>query len=98
MYRCSSGPAGPLTALAREPCAHAVAPHVERQPVRPQSDRSDADAAGGEGGPPLRLTSLASLALTAPGKERSREVCRVAVSFRRAGLLLWRIRIWLNHL
>src|SRR6266436_892604 len=52
----------------------------------------------GHDGPPLRLTSLASLALTAPGEERGREICRIAVTFRRAGLFLWRIRIWLHHL
>src|ERR1700676_4223296 len=52
----------------------------------------------GHHGPPLRLTSLASLALTAPGEERGREVRRIAMSFRRAGLFLWRIRIWLHHL
>src|SRR5258705_13852994 len=47
---------------------------------------------------PLRLTSLASFALTAPGEERGREVCRIAVSFRRAGLFLWRVRVRLHHL
>src|SRR6266849_1841982 len=52
----------------------------------------------GHDGPPVRLASLASLALTAPGEERGGEVCRIAVSFRRAGLFLWRIRIWLQHL
>src|SRR5882762_1136896 len=52
----------------------------------------------GHDGPPLRLTSLASLALTAPGEERGREVCRIAVSFRRAGLFLWRVRVRLHHL
>ena len=41
-------------------------------------------------GPPLRLASLASLALTAPREEISREICRIAVAFRRAGLSLWR--------
>jgi hypothetical protein len=46
----------------------------------------------------LRLTSLASLALTAPREERSREICRIAVPFRRAGLFLRRIRIWLHQL
>src|SRR5258705_12794920 len=52
----------------------------------------------GHHGPPLRLASLASLALTAPREERGREVCRVAVSsLRRAGVFLWRIRIWLHH-
>src|SRR6267143_1314004 len=49
-------------------------------------------------GPPLRLTSLASLALTAPREEIGREICRIAVSFRRAGLFLWRIQVWLDHL
>src|SRR5438046_5224402 len=52
----------------------------------------------GHDGPPPRPTSLASLALTAPREQRSREICRIAVSFRRAGLLLRRIRIRLNHL
>src|SRR6202011_2491782 len=52
----------------------------------------------GHHGPPLRLTTLASLALTAPGEERGREVRRIAMSFRRAGLFLWRIRIRLHHL
>src|SRR6266404_2626511 len=52
----------------------------------------------GHDGPPLRLTSPASLALTAPGEERSREICRIAVTLRRAGLFLRRIRIWLQHL
>src|ERR1700676_4136911 len=48
--------------------------------------------------PPLQLTSLASLALTTPREERGREVCRIAVSFRRARLFLWRIRVRLHHL
>src|SRR5260370_25611107 len=52
----------------------------------------------GHDGPPLRLTSLASLALTAPGEERGREVCRIAVSFRRAGVFFLRVRVWLHHL
>src|SRR5260221_14710085 len=53
----------------------------------------------GHDGPPLRLTSLASLALTAPREERGREIRRIAVSFRRqAGLFLPRIRVWLHHL
>src|SRR5258705_13995902 len=52
----------------------------------------------GHDGPPLRLTSLASLALTAPGEERGREVCRIAVSFRRAGVFLWSVRVRLHHL
>ena len=51
----------------------------------------------GHDGPPLRLTSLASL-LTAPGEERSREIRRIAVTYRRAGLLLWGIRVRLHHL
>src|SRR5258707_13341858 len=41
----------------------------------------------GHDGPPLRLTSLASLALAAPREERGREVCRVAVSYRRGNVL-----------
>src|SRR5882757_8522868 len=42
---------------------------------------------------------LPLLALPAPWEQRGREVRRIAVSFlRRAGLLLWRIRIWLHHL
>src|SRR5712664_532170 len=45
----------------------------------------------GHDGPPLRLTSPASLALTAPGEERSREICGIAMSFRRARLFLWRV-------
>src|SRR5258708_31523071 len=44
----------------------------------------------GHDGPPLRLTSLASLALTAPWEEGGREVCRIAVSYWRGGLLFWR--------
>src|ERR1700730_15025452 len=43
------------------------------------------------------LTSLASL-LTAPGEERSREIRRIAVTERRAGLFLWRIGIRLHPL
>src|SRR5260370_42019841 len=42
--------------------------------------------------PTLRLTSLASLALAAPGEERGREVCRIAESFRREGVLFCRGR------
>src|ERR1700738_4341943 len=42
--------------------------------------------------------SLLRLALTAPREEIGREICRIAVSFRRAGLFLWRIRVWLHHL
>src|ERR1700738_5718171 len=42
--------------------------------------------------------SLLRLALMTPREERGREICRIAVSFRRAGLFLWRIRIWLHHL
>src|ERR1700738_3362149 len=38
------------------------------------------------------------LALTAPREEIGREICRIAVSFRRLGLFLRRIRIWLHHL
>src|SRR6266404_8778354 len=41
---------------------------------------------------PLRL------ALMAPWEERGREICRIAVSLRRAGFFLWRIRIRLHHL
>src|SRR5712671_6503536 len=42
---------------------------------------------------------LPLLALPAPWEQGGREVCRIAVSFlRRAGLFLWRIRIWLHHL
>src|SRR5260370_6811070 len=52
----------------------------------------------GHDGPPLRLTSLASLALTAPREEIGREICRIAVSFRRAGVFLWRIRVWVRPL
>src|SRR6201997_3121542 len=48
--------------------------------------------------PPLRLTSHVSLALTAPGEERSGEVRRIAVTYRRAGLLLWGIRVGLHYL
>jgi hypothetical protein len=36
--------------------------------------------------------------LMAPGEERSREISRIAVTYRRAGLLLWGIRVRLHHL
>jgi hypothetical protein len=36
--------------------------------------------------------------LTAPGEERSREIRRIAVTYRGAGLLLWGIRVGLHHL
>ena len=49
-------------------------------------------------GPPLRLTNLVSLALTAPGEERSGEIRGIAVTYRRAGLLLWGIRVGLHYL
>src|SRR5258705_12272850 len=52
----------------------------------------------GHDGPPLRLTSLASLALTASGEERGREICGIAMSFRRARVFLWRVRVRLHHL
>jgi hypothetical protein len=42
--------------------------------------------------------SHVSLPLTAPGEERSREIRRIAVTYRRAGLLLWGIRVGLHHL
>ena len=43
------------------------------------------------GGRCRALASLLRLALTAPREEIGREICRIAVSFRRAGLFLWRI-------
>src|SRR5258706_15820792 len=46
----------------------------------------------GHDGPPLRLTSLASLALTTPREERGREICRIAVTYRRAGRFFWGVR------
>ena len=52
----------------------------------------------GHDGPPLQLTSLVLSPLTAPGEERSREIRRIAVTYRRAGLLLWGIRVGLHHL
>src|ERR1700732_2066763 len=48
-------------------------------------------------GPPQRLTSLAS-PLTAPGEERGREIRCIAVTYWRAGLLLWGIWVRLHHL
>src|SRR5260370_19931716 len=41
---------------------------------------------------------LLRLALMAPREERGREICRIAVTFRRAGSFLWRIRVRLHHL
>src|SRR5258706_5620628 len=38
----------------------------------------------GHDGPPLRLASLASL-LATPWEERGRKICRIAVTYRRAG-------------
>jgi hypothetical protein len=52
----------------------------------------------GHDGPPLWLTGLASLALTAPGEERSREIRRIAVTYRRAGLFFRGIRVRLHQL
>src|ERR1700737_5182701 len=64
----------------------------------PQSSIAECGSYGPDG-PPLRLTSLASLALTAPREERGREIRRIAVSFRRrAEVFLRRIRVWLHHL
>src|SRR6476660_2149223 len=51
----------------------------------------------GHDGPPLRLASLASL-LATPWEERGREICRIAVTYRRARLFCWRIRVRLHHL
>src|SRR6266404_6874773 len=45
----------------------------------------------------VRISPL-RLALMAPWEERGREICRIAVSLRRAGFFLWRIRIRLHHL
>ncbi len=78
-------------------CLDAVV-HDERPRVTVTKGRNSPVPAIREQRIDLRLTSLASLALTAPREERGREVCRIAVSFRRAGLFLPRIRIWLNHL
>src|SRR6476660_8792065 len=44
------------------------------------------------------LVPLLRPALTAPREERGREVCRIAVTFGRAGLFLWRVGVRLHHL
>src|SRR4029077_1095397 len=45
----------------------------------------------------LRASYHLLLPFTAPGEERSREIRRIAVTYRRAGLLLWGIRVGLHQ-
>src|SRR5258705_1508514 len=46
----------------------------------------------GHDGPPLRLASLASL-LATPWEERGRKICRIAVTYRREGLVFLGVRV-----
>src|ERR1700730_4193269 len=42
--------------------------------------------------------ATAGLALTTPREERGREICRIAMTYRWAGLFLWGIRVRLHQL
>src|SRR5258706_6778105 len=46
----------------------------------------------GHDGPPLRLASLASL-LATPWEEGGRKICRIAVTYRRAGRFFLGVRV-----